>query len=714
MYTSEMVTIEFERTSARSTMARVAVFATMLTVYCVLDVIGMVNHSTLWITPVVILFFVLFCVVAYFKPYLSDLLEPHIKKAKPIICLLLVMISLFLLERPYVDHLVMTAPYIFLNLCIVAVLFGVVYFAGQQTRGAATAVLLICFIFGVANYFLIQFKGQPVMPADLLALETAAAVGSGYVYAINDSVALAYIGLAGGLLLVMFLPKARIDRKHMAVNVSAAMACLVAFGVWFSITDIEEDYESWFYMFRPQLSYADYGSMLCFLSLAQQITPEVPDNYSTESATEILTAYASTVDSITASVENPSVVVVMNETFTDLSSYEVLSDVYSGPAYYQSIDDAILKGEAYVSVLGGGTCNSEFELLTGASMASLGSGYPYMNYDLSTAGNLAAQFKELGYSATAIHPDKATNWKRNVVYEDFGFETFYDQTSFEEAETIRGFTRDKETYDQVLDVLESNEEPQFIFDVTIQNHGGYSKGGIADDMLISAPVDGVVHPELDEYLSSINQSDADLQYLIEALKEIDEPVVLCFFGDHQPSIMNWLWEYLGYENLEEAEIGELQDFYTVPYMIWANYEVDESVIASILETQLAPTGGLDSGESSTREEVYKSDDVETFVSTASAGVVLDVPEAKESKNSTIELDMSLNYLGAFTVLVADQPLNSYQQFLLESHAEMPGINANGFMTAEGAWYGLGDEEVLLDLRKRYEIVQYQHLFGVSK
>ena len=712
-YISELVVIELERTSARSALARVAVFAVMLALYCVFDTVGLVNHSTLWITPVLVLLFTLFATVAYFKPHIEERFSHHRSKIKPLLCVLLVMICLFLLERPYVEHLVITLPYILLNLCILGVCFAIVFFAGQQTRGAAVFVLAICFLFGIANYFLIQFKGQPVMPADLFALETAAAVWSGYVYAINDSVALAYTGLAAGLLLVMFLPKPKIDNKRITANVSTALACIFAFGVWFSATDIEEDYKSWFYMFRPQLSYADYGSMLCFLSLVQQITPDIPDNYSFEFASDILTAYASPIEPLKASVDNPSVVVVMNETFADLSSFEGLSEVYAGPQFYQSIDDATLKGNAFVSVLGGGTCNSEFELLTGASMSGLGSGYPYMNYDLSKAGNLVSQFKSFGYDTTAIHPDKATNWKRNVVYEDFGFDEFYDQSYFEDAETIRGFTRDKETYDQVLDVLKNNDEPQFIFDVTIQNHGGYSKGGIPEDMQVSAPINGVVHPELDEYLSSVNQSDADLQYLIESLEAIEEPVVLCFFGDHQPNVMNWLWEYLGYENLENASVAELQDFYTVPYMIWTNYDVDEAAVDSLFKSQNMSPGDViaSSTQTMTEKDRLLSNDTDDQTSIVSAGVA---QESQEAKRSTFELDMSLNYLGAFTTLIADQPLDSYQQFLIDSHAEMPGINVNGFMSADGEWHDFDDETALFELRKRYEIVQYQHLFGAPK
>lgn len=688
----------------------------LLAIYCIYDVVGLVSHGFALTTPLVIIAFVAMGVVAYFKPRIDELIEPHLKWAKPLMCVALVMVSLFIMERAYVTKLAITLPYILLNLCILGVLFGIVYFLGQRTRGAAVIVLTVCFIYGIANYFLIQFKGQPVMPADLFALGTASAVSQGYVYSINDSVAVSYAAYALGLLIIMFFPKVEINRKRVTTSLSAAVACTLLFTVWFSTVNIEEDYESYFYMFRPQLSYADYGSLLCFLSLVQQINPPVPDDFSSEEATGLLDSYEKVSDSDTSSADNPSVVVVMNETFSDLSIFDKLGETYSGPEYYQSIDDAILKGDTYVSVLGGGTCNSEFEFLTGASMANLGSAYPYMNYDLSSAGNMARQLSELGYDTTAIHPDKATNWKRNIVYDDLGFDTFIDESSFEGAQTMRAFTRDKATYEVVLETLESSDDPQFIFDVTIQNHGGYSKGGIPRAQRVEAPIDGLDHPELNEYLSSLQQSDEDLRFLIEELSALDEPVILCFFGDHQPSIMNWLCEYLGYDDLKEAGLEEQQMFYRTPYMVWANYEVEESVVAALVEQQLG-LSEEDASVAPSGDTVVASADATTAQVTGQAELIdpAQMPSGASGNNESLQdFDTSLNYLGALVMKVADLPTSSYQEFLLELHREMPVINTNGYSDSQGVWYRHDEEGILLEQRRRYTVVQYDHLFGETK
>lgn len=642
---------------SRTTKVQLIVFAILLLGYCVYDVLGMVQHVFLLTAPVVILAFMAMGVVIIYKPQIDEVLEPRMKWVKPLLCVAIVVIALYVLERAYALHLRMTLPYILLNLCILGVLFCIVFFAGQQTRGSVIFLLVVCFLFGIANYFVIQFKGQPVMPSDLFALGTAAAVSKGYVYTITDYVVAAYVAFSLGILVTLFLPKPKITGKKVAINISVSLACILAFGVWYTNTDIEEDYESWFYMFRPQISYADYGSVLCFLSLMQQIEPEVPQDYSLETVNEILDEHASSSKATSsAGDDSPSVVVVMNEGFSDLSIYEALDEVYPGLEYFESIDDAVAKGEAYVSVLGGGTCNSEFEFITGSSMANLGSGYPYMTYDLSTAANMAAQFKGMGYETTAIHPEDPTNWKRDIIYDDFGFDTFIDETSFEGAETLREFTRDKATYDVIFDTLEESDDPQFIFDVTMQNHGGFDKGGIPSNEYVDVEIDGITHPELNEYLSSVTQADEDLRYLIEGLEAMDEKVVLVFFGDHQPKVMNWLYEYLGYGEMQQLDIDQMQEFYRVPYMIWANYDING-----------------------------------------------------EDPDETIELDTSLNYLAAMAVKAADLPLDPSQGFLLDLQEEMPIINANGFRDADGQWHTF-DENELADQRWQYAVVQYYELF----
>ena len=124
----------------------------------------------------------------------------------------------------------------------------------------------------------------------------------------------------------------------------------------------------------------------------------------------------------------------------------------------------------------------------------------------------------------------------------------------------------------MLDLLEADEGPQFVFDVTLQNHGGYDVGGLSDELAVSVPLgDGSRSSELDEYASVIRQADRDLAYLVDRLNALDRPVVLCFFGDHQPGFSDWLFEAT-HDGAAADDLGleAVQERYTVPYLIWAN------------------------------------------------------------------------------------------------------------------------------------------------
>ena len=361
-------------------------------------------------------------------------------------------------------------------------------------------------------------------------------------------------------------------------------------------------------------------------------------------------------------------IAVMNETFADLSRYPGLAGTDARPAhYYEIAEEALEAGDAYVSALGGGTCNSEFEFLTGSTMGHLGGGvYPYVLYDLDGAESLVSYFDALGYATHAVHPAENTNWRRDRVYDQLGFDEFSDQAAFEDADTLRGLTTDRATYDYVLDLLEADEHPQFVFDVTLQNHGGYDVGGLADELAVSVPLDdGSTSSELDEYASVIRQADRDLAYLVDRLNALDRPVVLCFFGDHQPGFSDWLFEATHGATADDLGLEAVQERYTVPYLIWAN---------DAARAQGAHASGNGGSERT-----------------------------------------SLNYLGSKLVEAAGLPTTGYQRFLLAVREAIPAINLNGFLTADGAWHGFDDEGAeagdALEALRAYATVQYDNLFN---
>lgn len=606
---------------------------------------------------------------------------PFAKKARPFVLALAVPTAFLLLEVPYNESLFSMDPYYAgLNLALLAGLFGICYFVGQRSRAAVAAFLLACLAAGTANHFVIMFKGQPVVPADLFALSTAASVGSSYSFELDASL-LASIALFLGYCAALFLmPKQRLSFRRGLANATCALVLVGGFGWSLTAVDIEKAFDCTVDVWGVKESYAEQGSALCFLKRVQDLSPAEPDGYATEAIEDMLDSYAdaTAIPEAHASelVEQPTVIAIMNETFSDLSRYPGLADTEARPArFHELAGEALEAGEAYASAMGGGTCNSEFEFLTGSSMAHLGGGvYPYVLYDLDKAESLVSYFSSMGYATHALHPAEGTNWRRDRIYAQLGFDRFSDISLFDGADTLRGLVTDRATYDYVLNLLAENEQPQFIFDVTMQNHGGYDVGGLSEEMTVSVPLpDDATSPELNEYASVIRQADQDLAYLTEQLNALERPVVLCFFGDHQPGFSDWLFEAT-HEGVSADDLGldAVQSRYAVPYLIW------ENAAARAIKQQ-------------------RGNPVER--------------EADAPATGPVEQRSSLNYLGAKLVDLAGLPTTNYQRFLLSTSKSIPAVNLNGYLSADGTWHWLSEETDAENLLEAYAWIQYDNLFG---
>ena len=590
-------------------------------------------------------------VIALFEPGSR---WPHPQAAVALAMVATGVFATFALELPSNHNPLWMYPLcLLLEIVLVTAICAGLFYLFQRRGAAPAGAAFIFFVIGIAEYFVILFKSQPIQPGDLTAIATAAAVGGGYTFSLTSyclygivSLALAWITSAYAALLKPERP-AR-TRKQLLINLLVGVLCLG--GVIGHVIAI--DYYNFLYIqvytWRPLESYYRMGFLPSFISSAQTIQPRKPEGYTKAGAQELIDEYAARYDEgegasegRTAAAaqfeeEQPSVIVVMNETFSDLSCYDELHAGYEGPAYFNSIDDAVQRGDLYVSAYGGGTCNTEFEFLTGDSMAFLGNGvYPYTIYNLTHAENLAQQFGDLGYTTTAMHPNHATNWNRENVYRDFGFDQFLAIEDFEGADTLRGMVTDAATYDKIIELLENDDDPQFIFDVTMQNHSGYETGLLPEHLETDYRIDGTYDPEVNEYLALIDESDRALEDFLERLERIDRPVVVVFFGDHQPffpSDFNDAW-FQGEDNATHSE-----RLYHTGYVIWANYDV------------------------AGREQVS---DVE---------------------------DVSTNFLGAELMDLIGAPLSDYQKAQLAIREKMRAINIIGYQDETGTWH-LSEEAV---------------------
>ena len=412
-------------------------------------------------------------------------------------------------------------------------------------------------------------------------------------------------------------------------------------------------------------SYKQYGFLPSFVMGVREAQIRRPANYSESRAKRLEKSYAAKFDAQNNTdarkaaeqqfaQTKPTVIAVMNETFSDMSVFEDIKAAgYDGPQYLKyGLADSLQQGALDVSVRGGGTCNSEFEFLTGISMGFVPANvFPYQTYSLGRVDSLARQFKGLGYHTVALHPNLGTNWNRNMAYRELGFDRFLDIDSFpKDAPALHAGVRDSVTYDKVIDLVEKSDGPQFILDVTMQNHGGYNLRNTPADILTGYNVEGAGNnDDLNEYLSVIGASDEDLRAFVERLRTIGKPVVLVFFGDHQPGISP---AYNDASYPGEEEPGHSARTYQTRYVIWANYDV------------------------AGRDQVA----ADATVSASNLGATL------------------MNAIGA--------PLSRYQKAELFSTTVVPQISSLGYQTLDGTWHVMSDaqgaeEKDLADLRTMF-------------
>ena len=670
-----------------STFLSVVTCLLLLLGLCLMAFSGLIDTAVPWFPVLVFALLLALTIAMAFRTRIKKLIEPVQKQYRTVILILVPLAALFLIEQPYSLSIFGIEPrYFIINLSILIVLFCFVYYLGQRTKTATITFLIVCFLVGLTNFFVLSFKGQPILPSDLFALKTAAAVGSDYRYYISSSVISSYFVLAIMMMGVTFLDKPVHNQQLALKNISIALASFVVFGAWAAVVDIGSAYgvkiESW----NAHNSYSKQGFTLSFTKRVQDSHPKAPYNYSRIAMEEILAPYES--DKEEQIIEDPPhVLVIMNESFSDLSQFKILSKNYQGPEFFNSISDAVQKGSVYVSAFGGGTCNSEFEFFTGCSLGIIGSDiYPYIVYDLKGVDNLVSYFKGFGYETLAIHPEAKTNWRRNIVYEQFGFDEFRGNESFEDAPRLRHHVTDKATYDMALDRLREADSPQFIFDLTMQNHSGYETGEIPEEMQLDVVYAGKSDPEVNEYLSCIQQSDEDLKYLIEELRTLDQKVIICFFGDHQPFLSKTL---AGLEfGIEPADftLKQAQTRYNVPYLIWKNYDDPDSVLNE-----------SNNANDSSEEGIVSSTE------TASASENTQPPKKMIG-------DTSLNFLGAILVQETGLPLNTKQKFILDTRPDIPVINLSGYRDRFGSWYWHYENSHLGELHRKYVYLQYNTLF----
>ena len=228
-------------------------------------------------------------------------------------------------------------------------------------------------------------------------------------------------------------------------------------------------------------------------------------------------------------------------------------------------------------VFGSMTSNSEFEFLTGDSVAMLPSNSIAYQFNVQpNTWSMVSTVRAQGYRAVAMHPYPGENWNRKTCYANMGFDEFLDWDFFEGSEQLRYYTSDQGDFEKVIQAVEEKEYPQdklFIFNVTMQNHGGYE--GTFDEfdqtVWLTGDMEGK-YPKADQYLSLVKRSDDAFAYLLDYFSHSDEPTMIVMFGDHQPSVEDEFFDEIYGTPSSEVPVKDRLMWYETPFVIWTNYD----------------------------------------------------------------------------------------------------------------------------------------------
>ena len=518
--------------------------------------------------------------------------------------------------------------------------------------GGVSAVA--CFLFGLANHYVLSFRGRIIFPCDLLTLDTAAVVAKSYDYTPDKQIWIALAVLGGYLLLlllahIVYHPKGRqrLGRKLLWGSIAGMVIYLFAFFFTPLLPTIGIYTQQW----RTQQN----GFLLNFTTAIRYSFVSEPDGYDADKVAQTARSYRS--QSVTDAGELPeNLIFIMNESFSDLTAAFPNLELSEDPlAFYHSLTENTVKGTMISPVTGGGTANVEFEYLTGDSLAFLPSStVAYQLYLYDGCPSLVSQAKDLGYHTIAFHPYLSSGWNRTSVYPWLGFDEVHFQEDVRDPQYIRNYVSDLSDYEQLFRWTEENDGPTMIFNVTMQNHSGYSQGwnNLSGDVNVTG---GAKSSSITtQYFSLMKESDQAIQALVEHYSQVEEKTMIVFFGDHQPPLGNTFFETLYGKKLDERDPEEVQQAYETPFFIWANY---------------------------------------------------DIPERDD-------LRISSNYLGVLAAEVAGLPLTGYQQLLSRLMDALPVASTAGYVTAEGQITQEVEElpGYVQSLYREYELAAYNHLF----
>lgn len=442
-------------------------------------------------------------------------------------------------------------------------------------------------LLGITQCIVLLSRVSPLSAVDIaIALSVITIIGA---YLAPWQIALIVVGLVGLVVGIVFLflraKKRPLKLKRFfAVYGASVLATVLVIVGGFASGQLSD------YFPNLATAYNDYGFPYCFSMSVVDKGVDRPDNYGEELMTDILNDIVSPGDAsdntggaaggtaTPGDVRDPNVIIVQLESFFDVKYLEGVTYSTDPVPTFTSLKEQYPSGLLRVPVIGAGTVNTEFEVLAGMSCADFGAGeYPFRSIMMdTTCETIAYDLLASGYRTHAIHNHEGSFYLRHQVYKNLGFESFTSIEYFEDPTfNENDWAHDALLTDEILYLLQSTEESDLVFAVSVQGHGKYPDKytPAAGDVLITGGMeDETTRSHFGYYINQLNEMDAFIDALYRAVMALEENTVLVFYGDHMPGIVR-----------DEGIVLTTSEFET-EYVIISNYETPVAAKDQTLST----------------------------------------------------------------------------------------------------------------------------------
>jgi len=535
--------------------------------------------------------------------------------------------------------------YAIMNAILIYAFYKLFYLISNRIWVAALLNGALWFAMGMVNHYVNEFRGVSFLPWDILAIKTAEAVAGEYELVPYPKLFIwAAVVIVSTVFAFVLFEKAYKGKVRLVYAAASIVICL---GMILGMMQTPLYKKIPDRLFLVQRYYKGQGIVLSFFNYAKFLYTAPPKGYSVAECESIADSYEK-VDATAGENTPDNVIIIMNESFSDMSSIGTVPETEECLKYYKSLKDNVVRGNLYVPVYGGTTVNTEYEFLTGNTTAYQ-KGCPFSYAVRDERPSIARLFLDMGYEVHAFHPAAAVNWNRVSVYPDLGMSDFLtlDTIASENPEMINNHTVDSWDYNKVIELYENRKSDKFfMFNVTMQNHGGYDFEDMERTVDFSKYGD---YGEEENYFTLLKKSDEALEPLINYFDKVPEKTMIVIFGDHQPSLGPEFLNMLNGSEISEDDPVENIKKYVTSFMIWTNYDIDEK-----------------------------------------------------------EYDaLSVNYLPELVLEEADVELPEYYQLLAQLREKYPVLSVNGVIDADGNYLNTSDVDDD-ELVQKYQFMQYNN------